>query len=102
MTREPRRLVVRPAAEGDIAEAFRWYEERSPGLGEAFTSAVEAALREIERHPELHPRVRGAARRALLRRFPYAVFYVVRPDIIEVLACFHVRRDPRRWIERIS
>ncbi|HET7767828.1 MAG TPA: hypothetical protein VFN74_03570 [Chloroflexota bacterium] len=33
MTREPRRLVVRPAAERDIAEAFRWYEGRSPGLG---------------------------------------------------------------------
>ena len=41
VTREPRRLVVRPAAEGDMAEAFRWYEERSPGLGEAFASAVE-------------------------------------------------------------
>jgi hypothetical protein len=50
--------------------------------------------------PERYPVVRGEARRALLRRFPYAVFFVATPDLVSVLACMHARRDPRRWQER--
>jgi plasmid stabilization system protein ParE len=94
------RLVVRDAAEADITEAARWYEQRSPGLGTEFLRAVDVTLTEIARMPERYPVVRGEARRALLRRFPYAVFFVATPDLVIVLACIHARRDPRRWQER--
>jgi plasmid stabilization system protein ParE len=94
------RLVVREAAEADIAEAARWYEQRSPGLGSEFLRAVDVTLAEIARMPERYPIVRGGARRALLRRFPYAVFFVVRPNLVSVIACLHARRDPRHWRER--
>jgi plasmid stabilization system protein ParE len=94
------RLVVRDAAEADITEAARWYEQRSPGLGTEFLRAVDVTLTEIVRMPKRYPVVRGEARRALLRRFPYAVFFVASPDLVSVLACMHARRDPRRWQER--
>jgi plasmid stabilization system protein ParE len=95
-----RRLVVRPAAEADIAEAVAWYEARSPGLGTEFVRAVDACLGLVERFPEAQAEVYRHARRALLRRFPYAVFYVVHAETIDVIACLHVRRDPRRWRSR--
>ena len=94
------RLVVRAAAEADIAEAARWYEQRSPGLGGEFLRAVDVALAEITRMPERYPVVRGKARRVLLRRFPYAVYFVTTPELVSVLACLHARRDPRHWRER--
>jgi len=94
------RLVVRDAAEADILEAARWYEARSPGLGHEFLRAVDVTLAEIARMPERYPLVRGTVRRALLRRFPCAVFFVAAPDLLSVLACMHARRDPRRWQER--
>ena len=94
------RLVVREAAEADISEAARWYEERSPGLGDEFLRAVDVALAEITRMPERYAIVRGEARRVLLRRFPYAVYFVAGPELVSVLACFHARRDPRLWQER--
>jgi plasmid stabilization system protein ParE len=50
--------------------------------------------------PGAHPIIRGQTRRALVRRFPYAVFYVLDPDVVAVTAVMHGRRDPRRWQER--
>ncbi len=75
------RLVVRGAAEADIVEAARWYEQRSPGLGSEFLRAVDVTLAEIARMPERYPVVRANARRALLRRFPWDHFIVVTPDL---------------------
>jgi hypothetical protein len=31
-----RRLIIRPEAEAEMAEAFDWYEERLSGLGASF------------------------------------------------------------------
>jgi plasmid stabilization system protein ParE len=41
-------------------------------------------------------------RRALVRRFPYAVFFVPLTDEIVVLAVHHVRADPRAWRGRAA
>ena len=97
-----RQIVVRAEAEADIDAAYGWYEARSLGLGAEFVRAVDACLAAIARQPELHAEQYRGARRALLRRFPYGVFYLVWEDHIEVVACFHLRRDPRRWQTRLS
>jgi plasmid stabilization system protein ParE len=94
------RLVVGTAAEADVLDAALWYEQRSPGLGREFLRAVDAALAEIAAMPERYPIVCGEARRALLRRFPYGVYFVLTPGLVSVIACMHARRDPRRWQER--
>jgi plasmid stabilization system protein ParE len=94
------RLVVGTAAEADVLDAALWYEQRSPGLGREFLRAVDAALAEIAAMPERYPIVYGEARRALLRRFPYGVYFVLTPGLVSVIACMHARRDPRRWQER--
>jgi plasmid stabilization system protein ParE len=95
-----RRVRLRPGAERDLREARNWYGEQAPGLGEEFLRAVDAALSALPRHPERHPTVHGDIRRALLRKFPYAVFYLVEENRIVVLACLHVRRDPEEWPDR--
>ena len=96
-----RRLVVRREAEADAAQAFRWYEERRPGLGEEFLGVVDNALAVIERSPETFSRVHKEVRRVLTRRFPFAVFYVVTPDTVSVLAILHQASDPERWKNRL-
>jgi plasmid stabilization system protein ParE len=39
-------------------------------------------------------------RRALLRRFPYAVYFAVERDVVVILAVLHVSRDPAEWQRR--
>lgn len=94
------RFIVRSAAESDVAEAFGWYEQRSPGLGLEFLRAVDVTFAIIARTPELFPPLHKDIRRARLRRFPYGVFFVERWGIISVLAVMHAHRDPRRWLAR--
>jgi plasmid stabilization system protein ParE len=99
-----RKVILRPEAEAELAEAVDWYESRGKGLGADFMRAVDAAMAAIERNPEQYQIVKGQVpakvRRAVLRRFPYGLIYVASQHEITVLACFHGRRDPRRWIER--
>ena len=96
------RLVVRAAAEADITGAALWYEQRSPGLGAEFLRAVDVTLAEIARMPKRFPLVYHESRRATLRRFPYAVYFVATRELISVVACMHARRDPRRREERVG
>ncbi len=94
------RLIIRPEAESDLAEAFEWYEQRRPGLGESLLLSVEATLVAIQETPSLFPEVHRNIRRALTRRFPFGVFYVVEGEAVVVIALFHASRDPKGWQNR--
>lgn len=94
------RVDLTPEAEADVDEAHAWYAEREPGLAEDFRRALDECMASIATHPESHPVVRHSIRRALLRRFPYCVFYVVEPERIVIQACFHARRNPQSWQAR--
>jgi plasmid stabilization system protein ParE len=95
-----RTLEVRKPAQADITDAVRWYEQQDKGLGAEFLRALEACFARIQRSPEAHAPVHPRVRRALLRRFPYGVFYVVEEHRISVIACLHVRRRPGAWKRR--
>lgn len=95
-----RRVRFRPEAEAELLESRAWYEERQPGLGATFAAVVESAIEQIVETPLAYPWVRGATRRAILRRFPYAVYFQVLPEEVVILAVIHGRRHPRRWQSR--
>jgi plasmid stabilization system protein ParE len=97
----PVELVIAPEAESDIAEAYDWYEGRRPGLGEEFVTSVDACLAGIRRWPGLYPVVHEGYRRALIRRFPCAVFYERSEATVTVYAVFHTSRDPAKWRRRL-
>ncbi len=95
-------LVIAPEAQRDIIEAYGWYEERRPGLGEDFLSCVDACIQQICRMPERHAKAYGDYRRALTRRFPYAVFYEYTTGTVIVYCVFHTSRDPEKWRQRLE
>jgi plasmid stabilization system protein ParE len=84
-----------------MADAFAWYERQSPGLGLEFLRSVEAIIDSIQRHPQMYPAVLPDYRRALVRRFPYGVFYQVEPERIVIYAVFHCSQDPDLWKARL-
>ncbi len=96
-------LVIAPEAHADLDDAYDWYETQRVGWGEDFLTRVEACIQAILRFPESHAPFRGQYRRALVRRFPYAVFYEYdyASDTVTVYCVFHTSRDPRKWHRRL-
>jgi len=90
-------VVFRRRFRQDLGAGFDWYEEQRPGLGEEFLSAVQATLRGIEQFPEMFVSLHRDVRRAIVSRFPFAVFYLVEPQRIVVLRVLHTARDPKLW-----
>jgi len=83
-------------AQAEFDDAADWYDQQA-GLGAAFTAAVRDVLSRIAAVPLLHQIVYKDIRRALVRRFPYSVFYRPDPNRITVIAVFDNRRDPAIW-----
>jgi plasmid stabilization system protein ParE len=93
-------LILKPRAEGDIQQAYCWYEDQRSGLGNEFLLSLEACLDNIKRNPLLYSYVHRELRRALVRRFPYGVFYLVEERTVVVLAVLDCRQDEEAWLSR--
>jgi len=91
---------VRALAEADVREAAFWYEGKREGLGAEFILELDALYDRIAQSPRQFPEVGEGARRALLRRFPYAVYFVIAEDAPVILAVLHQHRRPEAWRER--
>jgi toxin ParE1/3/4 len=99
-----RRVIVRSEAETDITETAAWYEGREPSLGFEFLIEVQTAISRAQRDPDafLCLRKDPEVRRVLTKRFPYRLFFIVRPDAIVVFAVLHAARHDRNWKRRLS
>ena len=91
------RLVFGPEAEAELAAAFDYYESVASGLGLALIEDLDTLVRRIRGNPALYVQVHGFMRRAVLRRFPFGVFYTFDETEIRVNAFLHVAGDPRVW-----
>jgi toxin ParE1/3/4 len=95
------RVLFTPAAQVEIDEAEERYEEKSTGLGSRFLADVDQLIRRLQDNPYQFPVVRADVRKALLKRFPYGLFFRLEPDsVVVVIGCLHHRRDPRRWVRK--
>lgn len=93
-------LIFRPEVREELNETYNWYEEQQPGLGDDFLDCVDELINRIQRMPELYAVVHRDVRRAVVRRFPYAIYYRMVFDRVIVLAVLHGRGDPNVWQTR--
>lgn len=93
-------LLLRPTAVEDIRAARDQYADADRRLDEQLAEDLDRLFALLEAFPRSAPLVEGyeSVRRALLRRFPYAVFYrLTEPDRIDVLRVVHTARSPETW-----
>jgi plasmid stabilization system protein ParE len=91
----PYPVRYKPAAAAEVEYAIRGYGQAEITQETAFLQELERTEAHLASHPELYQRVEGEIRRAVLRRFPYSLFYVIEIDLVLVLACMHHHQKPR-------
>jgi len=83
------------AAAAEVESALSWYGQPEINRTSTFLKDLERTESHLRTHPELYQGVEGEIRRAVLRRFPYSLFYVIEQDQVIVLAFLHQHQKPR-------
>jgi plasmid stabilization system protein ParE len=90
-------VVYLPQAEDDIDAAWAAYERRLAGLGNQYLVELRNQVDRIQANPKMYGVLYRDVRAAPLRRFPYVVYYQVKPGHVLVIAVQHGRRSSRTW-----
>ena len=93
------RVGISEEAFADLEDGFWFYEAQESGLGDYFTSSLQADIDSLKITGGIHRRVYQDYHRLLCKTFPYAVFYTFDSDTVTVWAVVDCRRDPD-WIRR--
>jgi len=88
-------------AKEDLREGWNFYELASAGLGDYFLDCIQADVRSLEVFAGIHEMSEGF-HRMLVKRFPFAVYYLLERQIIEIYAILDCRRDPEWIVKRLG
>jgi plasmid stabilization system protein ParE len=88
-------------AQKEFDEAYDHYEEQKEGLGEDFAKCVQDQIDYLKMNPKIHAKVYKEARRAVVKRFPYCIYYVIEKDRVIIASVFFTGQDPSKWQSRI-
>lgn len=91
-------VILDPEARSEFDSSYDWYEQQRTKLGEQFADQVQVVFDRIGVNPRMHAAVFGAVRKAVVRRFPYCVYYREEPACVWVIAVYHTSRDPDDWL----
>jgi toxin ParE1/3/4 len=94
------KVAFLPQAANELADAADYYEDQRSGLGRRFRDELDAHLGWIAQNAEVPRLRRGSYRRVNMRVFPYYIAYVLRGDVLWVVAVAHGQRKPEYWIKR--
>ncbi|MEZ0387722.1 MAG: type II toxin-antitoxin system RelE/ParE family toxin [Verrucomicrobium sp.] len=90
------RIEYHPAVAAELEEVRDYYASRSEGLGDDFVNEFERQVLRIAAMPTRWMVVRRDIRRALMKRFPYVIFFRLLDgdDCIRITVVKHEKRHP--------
>jgi len=96
------RLEYHPNVKLELEQARDFYEQQIPGLGAKFIDEFERQVLQIAGMPKRFRIIQADTRRALMNRFPYAIYFrLVTPNLIRITLVKHQRKHPIYGMERI-
>ena len=96
----PHKISIRKEAEADIAEGYEYYESCREHLGADFMLCVEESLTRISKNPFQYRTVYKSVHRALVKRFPFGIYYIVKGQSVSIIGVIHARKNPLHWQTR--
>ncbi len=95
------RIELLDAAERDLIQGFEFYDRQSKGLGDYFLDSIFSDIESLHIYAGVHA-LHFGYHRLLSKRFPFAIYYRIKNEIIQIYAILDCRRNPT-WIrEKLS
>ena len=91
------KVVLHPAVSSDIESILDWLSSEHPAAIEPLLRQIDETIARVSVWPKLAPMVvelGSDIRAATLVRYPYRLFYRIRPNVIEILHIRHTSRAP--------
>ena len=95
-------LLINPFAENDLRIAVDWYNGQKDGLNRELVNEIDKIIRLIQENPFQFAVIRKKIRMAIIKRFPFGIYYYVGDSSIIVFAVFHYSRNPKVLRKRIK
>jgi hypothetical protein len=93
------KVRIEAPARNDLVEGYEFYEANEAGLGEYFLACLYSDIESLRIFGGIHRKEYRSLHRALSRKFPFPVYYVVETEEVVVKAVLDCRRDPS-WIRK--
>lgn len=95
------KIKILESAIQDLLQGHRFYEQQEKGLGGYFIDSLFSDIDSLQIYAGIHS-VQFNKYRLLAKRFPFAVYYTIKDDIILIHAVLDCRQDPFKTINRLQ
>jgi plasmid stabilization system protein ParE len=89
------KIRILSLAVGDLQAGRDFYEHQQAGLGSYFLDTLYSDIEALLLHAGIHARHFGYFR-SLSKRFPYAIYYKISGEDIEIWRVLDCRQNPKR------
>ncbi len=87
------RLILKDPVYLMLDEAYWWYEQQLPGLGEQLLEEIDGCLTKLQPSPFYYTIQRDDFRAIILKRFPYKIVFRIYENEIIVYAVYHTSQN---------
>jgi len=91
-----------PDALEEYQESAQYYVSINPLVARRFVDEIEAAIRQMCKHPKAYTIIEDDIRRCLVKKFPFGLYFSLEADYLLIVAVMHLSRMPEYWKERIE
>ena len=89
-------LFVTHEARNETRDAYHWYENQLEDLGERFLDELQTCYGQLATNPLLYGFLDRSTvlRFMMLRKFPFAVIYLIHDHTVNIVSVRHTSRTP--------
>ena len=95
------KIHILQGARQDLTDAYRFYERNESGLGKYFLTSISADIESLIVYAGIHPIKFNEYHCMFSKRFPFAVYYTLKGEMISEEAVLDCRQNPKGTIDRL-
>jgi mRNA-degrading endonuclease RelE of RelBE toxin-antitoxin system len=100
------KVIIRDEADKDAQEAYDYYEQQQPCLGQEFLMALVERYDDLEKYPQnygyIDTQLEKILRDTKIRRFPYVIIFEISENTeVIVYAIHNTRKKPSARLRKI-